>query len=395
MKNLAVLGSTGSIGRNTLRIVEMFPDRFAVKALTGAENVILLAEQIAQFSPELAVVLDEDRAKALKLLVPRFCRTEILYGQEGYVQAASLSTVDQVVTAMVGAAGLLPTLAAISAGKDIALANKETLVMAGDIVMRRAGEKGVTILPVDSEHSAIFQSMAGSRRMDVEKIFLTASGGPFLEKELSEFERIAPDDALKHPNWTMGKKITIDSATMMNKGLEVIEAKHLFGIPEERIEVVIHPQSIVHSMVGFSDGSVMAQMGVPDMKGAIAYALSWPERLNIGQPMPDFFQISTLTFRKPDPKRFPCLELAQRASEIGNTLPAVLNASNEIAVWAFLEKKIVFTDIPKVVEAVLDAHKIEPEPRLEAILQADLWAREAARSICSRMAAHGAHFVDL
>jgi 1-deoxy-D-xylulose-5-phosphate reductoisomerase len=284
--------------------------------------------------------------------------------------------------AMVGSAGLLPTLAAINAGKDIALANKETLVMAGEIVMRRASEKGVRILPVDSEHSAIFQSMAGNRRHDVEKIFLTASGGPFMDKDITEFHAISLDDALKHPNWEMGRKITIDSATMMNKGLEVIEAKYLFDIPEDHIEVVVHPQSIIHSMVGYTDGSVIAQLGVPDMKGAIAYALSWPERLPIRQPLPDFFNISTLTFRKPDPVKFPCLSLAQRACRTGKTLPAVLNAANEIAVYAFLDKKITFTDIPEIIRTVMEAHSVIPAPDLDDIISADQWARETAETFC-------------
>jgi 1-deoxy-D-xylulose-5-phosphate reductoisomerase len=382
MKNLAILGSTGSIGRNTLKIVEMFPDRFAVQVLAGAYNVELLARQVAQFNPALAVVIDEEHAQKLKQLISPNARAEILYGDKGYQRAASHPSVDQVVAAMVGAAGLLPTLAAIDAGKDIALANKETLVMAGDIVMQRAAEKGVRILPVDSEHSAIFQSIAGNRRLDVEKIFLTASGGPFMDKDISEFDAIAPDDALKHPNWQMGRKISIDSATMMNKGLEVIEAKFLFDIPEDRIEVVVHPQSIIHSMVGYKDGSIIAQLGVPDMKGAIAYSLSWPERLDIGQPMPDFFTISTLTFRKPDPEKFPCLPLAQSACKNGKTMPAVLNAANETAVLAFLDKKILFTDIPKIIGAVMEAHTVVPDPDLEDILSADQWARKAAEAIC-------------
>ncbi len=382
MKNLAILGSTGSIGRNTLKIAEMFPERFAVKAVTGAWNIELLAKQIHQFDPDIAVVINEDRAKALKGLIKSKSRVEILYGEEGYRQAASLASVDQVVAAMVGAAGLLPTMAAISAGKDIALANKETLVMAGELVMKRAAEKGVRILPVDSEHSAIFQSMAGNRRLDVEKIFLTASGGPFVDKDISEFGGISPDDALKHPNWQMGRKITIDSATMMNKGLEVIEAKFLFDIPEERIEVVVHPQSIIHSMVGYKDGSVMAQLGVPDMNGASAYALSGPERLDIRQPMPDFFNISTLSFRKPDYEKFPCLVLAQTACKTGKTMPAVLNAANEVAVSAFLDKKIPFTGIPKTIGIVMQSHTPVADPGIDDILSADQWARKTAEAVC-------------
>ncbi|OQX28453.1 MAG: 1-deoxy-D-xylulose-5-phosphate reductoisomerase [Desulfobacteraceae bacterium IS3] len=378
MKYLSILGSTGSIGRNTLSIVKMFPERFAVKALAAKESVALLAEQIVQFSPEIAVVFDEQRAAELKKRLPATSHVEILYGEEGYETAAIQG--DMVVTAVSGAAGLLPTLAAIDAGKDIALANKETLVMAGEIVMKRAAEKGIKILPVDSEHSAIFQCLAGQRKEDMDKILLTASGGPFLNRPKQEFADIKPEDALRHPTWQMGKKITIDSATLMNKGLEVIEAKWLFNVSQDRIEVVVHPQSIIHSMVAYKDGSLIAQLGIPDMKGAIAYALSWPERLPLKQPVPDFANMTGLTFQKPDTNKFPCLKLAFKACEQGGTLPAVLNAANEVAVYAFLNRRISFPDIPAMIEKVMERHTIIRNPSLSDILEADRLAREAVET---------------
>jgi len=341
----------------------------------------MLAEQIELFRPDMVAVLDEDHAGKLKNLLHPATDIEIFYGDAGYRQAAMFEPVNLVVAAMVGAAGLMPTLAAISAGKDIALANKETLVMAGEIVMQKAASKGIKILPVDSEHSAVFQSIAGNRKTDVEKIFLTASGGPFLNRPESDFAGIKPDDALKHPNWQMGKKISIDSATLMNKGLEIIEAAFLFDIPQEMIEVVIHPQSIIHSMVGYKDGSVMAQLGIPDMRGAIAYAISYPERLPIRQPLPDFVNIASLTFQRPDTKKFPCLSLAIKACKIGKTLPAVLNAANEIAVQAFLDLKIPFVDIPGIIQNVMEAHTVVMNPTLSDILDADAWARKEASMI--------------
>lgn len=383
MKNLSILGSTGSIGRNTLRILEMFRDRFEVKALAAASNVELLAEQIETFHPEIAVVFDENRALELKNMLPAGAGVEILYGEDGYRAAATYDSVEMVVTAIVGAAGLMPTLAAIEAGKNIALANKETLVMAGEIVMKKAAEKGVSILPVDSEHSAIFQCMAGHRREDMDKILLTASGGPFLNKPANEFVSIKPEEALNHPTWQMGKKISIDSATLMNKGLEVIEAKHLFGVSHNMINVVIHPQSAIHSMVAYRDGAVIAQLGIPDMKGAIAYAMSWPERLPLKQPIPDFANIPAFTFQQPDLKKFPCLALAFKACETGGTMPAVLNASNEVAVEAFLNKQISFTDIPELIKNTIEKHSSVKDPSLADILEADKWARETVKELVS------------
>lgn len=376
MKKISVLGSTGSIGRNVLKIVEMFPDRFAVQALAAGKNIALLADQIKLFSPEMAIVLDQDRAQQLKKMLSPETRVEIACGEAGYQAAATLDAVDMVVSAIVGAAGLLPTLAAIEAGKEIALANKETLVMAGDIVMRRATEKGISILPIDSEHSAIFQCIAGQRKSDLSKILLTASGGPFRTWPADDFCNITLKDALNHPTWQMGRKISIDSATLMNKGLEIIEAKHLFGISEEDIEVVIHPQSVVHSMVSYKDGSIIAQLGVPDMKSAIAYAMSYPERLPLNQPPVDFAALGSLTFEKPDFQKFPCLTLAYQACKAGGTLPAVMNAANEICVQAFLKERISFVQIPAFIRSAMDDHAVVMNPTLPDILEADRWARQ-------------------
>ncbi len=380
-KHLTILGSTGSIGRNLLQIVQQFPDRLRIKALTAKSNTRLLAQQIEHFNPEVAVVYDAASAQALRETLPVNHAVSILYGDAGYQEAATLHDVDTVVSAMVGAAGLLPTLAGIQAGKEIALANKETLVMAGELVMRRAAEAGVRILPIDSEHSAIFQCLQGHRREDFERIFLTASGGPFLKTPLAKFAAIEPEDALDHPTWRMGSKISIDSATLMNKGLEVLEAHWLFDAALDAIEVVVHPQSIIHSMVAFRDGSVIAQMGIPDMKAAIAYALSCPERLPLKQALPDFAAIKAFTFAKPDVERFPCLALAFRAGKTGHTLPAVMNAANEVAVEAFLNHHIPFLNIPRVIEAVMDSHQVVTDPTLADIIEADRKARSDAQTI--------------
>ena len=377
MKHLSILGSTGSIGCNTLEIVAMYPKRFRVKALAAKTNINLLAEQIQQFAPELAVVYDEDSAARLKNNLGAGTKADILWGPDGYRTAASADGIDMTLTAVVGAAGLMPTLAAIEAGKTIALANKETLVMAGEMVVKKAAKKGVQILPVDSEHSAIFQCLQGQRKEDLAKILLTASGGPFLNHSKAEFSKITKSQALNHPNWEMGPKITIDSATLMNKGLEVLEAKSLFGVSDDMIEVVIHPQSVIHSMVAYRDGSIIAQLGIPDMKGAIAYALSYPERLALNQPMPDFSGQQDLTFQKPDLGRFPCLALAFKACKVGKTLPAVLNAANEVAVNAFLDSAISFIEIAKIVSMTMEAHELHPNPDLEDIINADAWARKA------------------
>jgi 1-deoxy-D-xylulose-5-phosphate reductoisomerase len=356
----------------------MFPERFAVKVLTAKENTSLLARQVEQFVPEIAVVFDETRAHELKRMLPSGTGVEIIYGENGYRTAATHDSVDMVVSAMVGAAGLMPTLAAIEAGKSIALANKETLVMAGEIVVKKAALNGIKILPIDSEHSAIFQCLEGNRGQDMDKILLTASGGPFLNRPENEFVKINPQEALNHPTWRMGKKISIDSATLMNKGLEIMEAKCLFGVSQDMIEVVIHPQSIIHSMVAFKDGTVMAQLGIPDMKGAIAYALSCPERLALKQPIPDFAGNEALTFKQPDLDKFPCLVLAYKACEAGETMPAVLNAANEVAVQAFLKLRISFVTIPEVIRKTMERHTVVKDPTLDDILEADRWAREQA-----------------
>ncbi len=377
-KRLTVLGATGSIGRNVLKIVDRFPDRFTIGALSAHRNMARLAAQVEKYLPAVAAVGNERGADELAALLPPDIRVEIVCGDAGLCRAATLADIDLVVTAVVGAAGLPPTLAAIEADKPIALANKETLVMAGQVVMARAAARGVAITPIDSEHSAIFQCLAGNRREDLARILLTGSGGPFRTRPAGDFATVTVDDALNHPNWEMGRKITIDSATLMNKGLEIIEARWLFDVPLETIEVVIHPQSIIHSMVAFKDGAVIAQLGVPDMKGAIAFALSDPERLDIGQPAPDFAALARLTFEPPDMEKFRCLQLARAAGTAAGTLPAVLNAANEIAVYAFLDGQIGFTAIPELIENVMDAHAWVADPALEDIVAADTWARAQA-----------------
>ena len=381
MKSLSILGATGSIGSNALEIVKQFPDQFTVNALTAKTNVAALARQIVRFTPRLAAVVDADHARQLKAMLPPTMDVEIVFGEAGYVEAVTGADVDMVLGAMVGSAGLVPTLAAIDAGKDIALANKETLVMAGAIVMERIARRGVKLMPVDSEHSAIFQSMAGHGHNGIREILLTASGGPFLSLPASEFDAITPKDALRHPNWSMGRKITIDSATLMNKALEVIEARWLFNMDLHRIKVVVHPQSIIHSMVVYEDGAVIAQMGVPDMKGAIAYGLSHPRRLPLDVPSPDFAHIGQLTFEDPDLERFPCLALAYRAGEQGGTLPAVLNAANEVAVAAFLDNRLSFTGIYPIIDQTLNHHIVGNGADLGQIIEADRWAREKANSL--------------
>jgi 1-deoxy-D-xylulose-5-phosphate reductoisomerase len=385
MKNISILGSTGSIGRNALQIVETFPQQFKIKALAAKTNTDLLAKQIEQFTPELAVVFDAASAQQLKQKLGASSKVEILYGDEGYQAAASDATVDIVLTAVVGAAGLKPTLAAIEAGKTIALANKETLVMAGEIVTMKAAQNGAQILPVDSEHSAIFQCLQGQRKADLAQILLTASGGPFLNLPVDEFHHISTAQALNHPNWDMGPKITIDSATLMNKGLEVLEAKSLFDVSEDMIEVVIHPQSIIHSMVAYQDGTVIAQLGIPDMKAAIAYALSYPQRLPLNQPLPDFSGQQALTFQKPNLAKFPCLALAFQACKAGKTMPAVLNAANEVAVNAFLDHKISFPAIAGVVEMTMEVHSVHANPGLSDILAADEEARQKATDLVKNL----------
>lgn len=381
MKGLSILGSTGSIGRNALSIAARFPEHFRVKALAAGRNVALLAEQIRQFGPEAAAVLDDSGARELAAILGPGGRTRILTGAEGYAAAAAWESAQVTLSAMVGAAGLLPTLAAIDAGKTVALANKETLVMAGGLVTAHAAARGAAILPVDSEHSAIFQCLLGQQRAALKQILLTASGGPFLERPKKTFGAITREETLRHPNWSMGAKITVDSATLMNKGLEVLEACWLFDVSERQIRVVVHPQSVIHSMVAFRDGSVIAQLGIPDMKTAIAYALSYPERLPLEQPLPDFSGGLGLSFQDPDGERFPCLGLAFEAGRIGGTMPAVLNAANEAAVAAFLEGRIGFSDIAALIAQTMERHTAAAAPALEDILEADRWARRTAREL--------------
>ncbi|OPY14830.1 MAG: 1-deoxy-D-xylulose 5-phosphate reductoisomerase [Syntrophus sp. PtaU1.Bin005] len=385
IKQISLLGSTGSIGRSSLDVIRRNPDRFKIIALAAGRNLSELKRQIEEFQPSAVSVIDEHHALELKRQLPSLAGLEVLYGSEGYRQVASLPDADLVISAMVGAAGLLPTLAAIEAGRDIALANKETLVMAGSLVLELAKSRGVNLLPVDSEHSAIFQCLSGQGSQRIRNIHLTASGGPFFRCSRERLETVGPKDALKHPNWLMGDKITIDSATMMNKGLEVIEAKWLFGVEVDQILVCIHPQSIVHSMVEFTDGSVLAQLGIPDMKIPIAYALSFPERMDCPELSLDLFKIGTLEFFPPDIEMFPCLGLAYKAAREGGTMPAVLNAANEVAVEAFLAERLPFMKIPRLVERVMDSHGIKGLPDLGDILEADAWARREAQKLLKNM----------
>jgi len=329
----------------------------------------------------IAAVMDEAHALRLKERLPFDCKTEILWGPSGYREVARVAEAEMVISAMVGSAGLVPTLEAIDAGKHIALANKETLVAAGHLVVQKAREKNIQILPVDSEHSAVFQCLNGQREQDVRRIILTASGGPFRTFSRAQLEQVTPADALKHPNWEMGRKITIDSASMMNKGLEIIEAKWLFGLDIDRIDVLVHPQSIIHSMVEFVDGSVMAQLGIPDMQIPIAYALAFPSRMPAQGVFVDFLKATPLEFFPPDPDRFPCLKLACDAGRAGGTLPVVLNGANEVAVEAFLTEKITFTQIPVVIAEALSRHRSFLSPVLEEILEADGWSRLEANKI--------------
>ena len=383
-KGISILGSTGSIGVNALDVVDRYPDRFEVVGITAWGNSTVLKEQILKHRPKVACVGSEEKAEALRNDT-EIKGTEILHGIEGLLEVATIDDVDMVVSAIVGSAGLMPTFAAVEAGKDIALANKETLVAAGKLVMTEACNKNVKVLPVDSEHSAIYQSLAGHRRDDVKKLILTASGGPFIRKSKEELKEVTVKDALNHPTWSMGNKITIDSATLMNKGLEVIEAKWLFDVNGDRIDVLVHPQSIIHSMVEYIDGSVVSQMGMPDMRGPIAYALSYPERLEVGTPVLDLGRIGKLTFEEPDLDRFPALALCYEALEAGGTAPAVISAANEVAVGAFLEEKIKFVDIPVVMDRVLKTHTPVDAKGIDEVLRVDRWARDEAAEVIIKL----------
>ena len=380
MKRLAILGSTGSIGVNTLNIVRQFPEQFEVIGLSAGVNIKSLKEQVREFRPKIISVLNKELSEDLRKDLSSE-EVEVVYGVEGLIRVATYPEADQVVSAIVGAVGLIPTLSAIKAKKSIALANKESLVMAGKIMMEEAKQQNVRILPIDSEHSAIFQSLLGHQKEGIHRLILTASGGPFLNLPLSKLHEVTVKEALNHPHWEMGKKITIDSASLMNKGLEVIEAHWLFDIPVERIVVRIHPQSVVHSMVEYIDGSIIGQMGITDMRIPISYALSYPRRLNLQLPSLDLSQVGGLTFSAPDPERFPCLQLAYRSIEIGETMPTILNAANEVAANAFLEGSIRFTDVPIILQRLMEEHEVKPVRTIEDILRADQWSRERAKNL--------------
>lgn len=384
MKKITILGSTGSIGTQTLDVARKNKDKFEIVAISANSSVELLLEQILEFCPKYVAVYDEKSANRLKEMIPENIDIEVLSGMEGLVKICQLEEVDVVLTAVVGMIGLVPTMAAIKSKKTIALANKETLVTAGELVMREARKNNVEILPVDSEHSAIFQCLNGENKKEIEKIILTASGGPFRGKKKEDLINVKKEQALKHPNWDMGRKISIDSSTLMNKGLEVIEAKWLFGVEAEDIEVVVHPQSIVHSMVSFKDSSVMAQLGCPDMRLPIQYALTYPDRLETDFERLDFMKASTLTFEDPDMETFPCLRLAFEALKMGGTYCAALNSANEVLVNEFLNDKIGFYDIPYYIERTLKEHKNRINPTLEDILEVDKETREFLAKILKK-----------
>ena len=376
-RNIAILGSTGSIGCSSLEVIANFPDELRVTYLTANKNIDLLQEQTRRFRPRAVVVLEESNASVLREALDS--TTEVLVGEEGLQEIVCREDVDIVLSSLVGFAGLKPTLHAIEAGKDIALANKETLVVAGEIIMKKVRKHGVRLLPVDSEHSAILQCIQGENTNDIERVILTASGGPFLNMNEEQFHKITVEQALNHPTWKMGNKITIDSATLMNKGLEVIEAFWLFGLPPEKIEVLIHPQSIIHSMVEFADGSIKAQLSVPDMKIPIQYALMYPRRPASPYSKIDFNTLREMTFLRPDIKKFPCLPLAFRALQMGGTAPAVLNAANEVAVHLFLEERLSFTSIPAVIQDTLSSHTPIHNTMLQDVIKADSEARDHVR----------------
>lgn len=372
IKNIVILGSTGSIGTQAIDVIKNL-DNINIIALSTNTNIELFEKQVRKIKPLFACVMDKEKAKIFKENI-KDLDIKVFSGEEGLFKLATLEKAKIILNALVGNIGLLPTIKAIRAKKDIALANKETLVSAGELVMKEAFENNVNIYPIDSEHSAIFQCLQGNKIEQIEKIILTASGGPF--REHKSLENVTLEQALKHPNWNMGKKITIDSATLMNKGLEVIEAKWLFNIPIEKIDVIIHPQSIIHSMVEYKDSAIMAQMGTPDMKVPIQYALAYPERIENNFEKLDFFKFESLTFKKPNYELFPCLKYAFNAIKIGGTMPCVLNAANEIAVENFLNGKIKFTDIPKIIEQTMIAHTSKENYNLEDIILADRWARK-------------------
>ena len=385
MKNICLLGSTGYIGINSLEVIRGNLDRYRIIALGAGKNIDLLAKQIREFKPPFAAVINSDVAKELKIRLNNQTNTEILSGTKGYVQIATLSEVDMAIAAMTGSSGLLPTYSAITAGKDVALANKETLVIAGSLLTNESQERGAHIFPIDSEHSAIQQSIQGHMREDLRKIILTGSGGPFKDFSIDRLSKVTPEQALEHPKWKMGRKITIDSATMMNKGIEAIEAKWLFNVDIDQIEILLHPQSIIHSMVEYVDGSIIAQLACPDMRIPISYALSYPRHLHGESPSLDLLSIGKLSFEEPDKKRFRCLDLALTAAKIGHSMPAVLSGANEIAVNAFLQGRIGFLEIPQLVEKTMERHEVFPIDTIDQALEADRWAQSTAKKILEQM----------
>ena len=379
MKALSLLGSTGSIGTQTLDIAAQYPDKFRIVGLAAGRNVELLAQQVRQFRPLIVALSDADKLPELKAAIADLSpQPTLLAGQEGVIEVARCAEADVVVTGIVGCAGLLPTIAAIKAGKDIALANKETLIAGAPVVLPLVKQYGVKLLPADSEHSAIFQCLQGVPKDGLRRILLTASGGSFRDLPIEKLAQVTVADALKHPNWTMGRKITIDSATLMNKGLEVIEAHYLFGVEYDQIAIVIHPQSIIHSLIELEDTSVLAQLGWADMRLPLLYALSYPDRIATNWEPLDLVKIGNLTFREPDHEKYPCMQLAYAAGRAGGCMPAVLNAANEQAVALFLDEKIRFLDIPRLIEQTCDRYQSQnrPDPSLEDILAADDWARQ-------------------
>ena len=374
MKKISLLGSTGSIGTNVLDVIERNPEKFQILGMSAGNNVDLFAKQIRKFKPRVVALFDTKKIPTLKERIADL-DIEILSGEEGSVAVATLPEADVVVSGIMGSAGLLPAIHALKSGKNLALANKETLVIAGELVLREAQKTNTQIIPIDSEHSAIFQVLNGEKKEQVKKIILTASGGPFRTFSFDQMETVTVKDALEHPNWDMGAKITIDSSTMMNKGLEYIEAKWLFGVSTP-VEIIVHAQSIIHSMIEFVDTSIIAQLGIPDMRVPIAYALTYPDRFECDLPSLDLTTMGNLTFEAPDFERFPCLRLAIDAMEIGKTMPAVLNAANEIAVQAFLEELISYKDIAELIHMVMQNHNPSPLKELQDVLIADRWARE-------------------
>lgn len=384
LRRVSILGSTGSIGTSALRVIGKNPDRLSVAALAGARNIRLLAEQARQFRPEYLGVLTDDLASELRTLLPADYAPKIYVGEQGYADLATLDTADTILAAQVGAAGLLPALAATRAGKTVCLANKEALVLAGDLFRAACAQSGAVILPVDSEHNALFQGFIGHDGHQVVRLILTASGGPFRTKSLEEIRSATPAQALKHPNWSMGAKISIDSATMMNKGLEIIEAVHLYGARPDEVDVVVHPQSIIHSLVEYADGSQLAHLGTPDMEIPIGYCLGYPHRLRIDLERLDLARIGTLTFEKPDLERFPCLDLARQALAAGPSFPVVLNAANEVAVQAFLDERISLPGIAHLIESMLEKHAGIDIPDVDTIVAID----RQTRILCEEAIGH-------